>query len=208
MGLWRNGTMQGDAVRLSLDLPGLGVTAADPFEFGRAVNVKADHAAAKSGHDPGKEGADLASADHRHATTDQIETHEAIELEIAIARAIVGARNLAIERKEQANSKLGDGVGRIIGDPHDLDAKFLRRSYVDVVKAGGACCNKLRATGGETLQHVTVDHIVYEDADSRKPGRQRRRGGPEERIEIHELVSVTRVQLLEQHTLVVLRPEY
>src|SRR5215467_6822279 len=109
------------------------------------MDVKSKHFAAKSCHDPGKDGPDFAGADHSYSMTDEVETHETIELEIAIASAIVGPRNLAIEREEQPNGKLGHRVGRIIGDPYDFDAKLLCRCQVDMIETGGTRRNKLRA---------------------------------------------------------------
>src|SRR5262249_50247591 len=154
------------------NLLGFGVAAADSLELERALYVGADHSAAKSGHDPGKDGPDLASADHSHSMADEIETDEAVELEIALARSIVGPRNLAIEREKQANGKLRNGVRRIVGHPHNLDAKFLCRCYVDVIEASGTRRNELCAAGGEIFQYIAVDGIVYEDADGREPCRQ------------------------------------
>jgi hypothetical protein len=81
----------------------------------------------------------------------------------------------------------------------------LCRPHVDVVEAGGARRNKLRAAGGEMFQHAAVDDIVDEDADGREPRRQRCRTGPEGGIEIDELVSVTGVQLVERRALVTSR---
>ncbi len=78
------------------------------------MHDKADHCAAKSGHDARKDGPDLAGADHRHGATHEIETHEAVELTIAVAITIVGPGNLAIEREEQANGKFGHGVRRLL----------------------------------------------------------------------------------------------
>src|SRR5882672_6095411 len=106
MGLGRQWAMQRDDVCRRLNLLGSGVTAADFFEFRRMMHVEADHFAAESGHDPREDGPDLAGADYSDGTANEIEPHEAVEGEIALARAVVGPRDLAIEREEQANGKL------------------------------------------------------------------------------------------------------
>jgi len=138
----------------------------------------------------------LARADHSHSATNEIKTHEAVEFEIAFTGAIVGAWNLAIEREEQGNRKLGHRVWRIIGDADDFDAKLLCRSQVDMIEAGGAGRNQLGTAGGELFQYIAIDHVVYDYAHRREPRRQRCRPGSEEGIEVDELVPVTGVQLV------------
>src|SRR5262245_46451704 len=167
MGLRGQGTVQRDDVRLGLNLLDLNVAAADSFEFGRVTDVESEQVAAKSSHDARKYGPDLAGPDDGHRTTDQIETHEAVELEVSFASAVVSARNSAIEREQQAHGEFGHRIWRIVGDAHNFDAKLLCRFEVDVIEAGGARCNELRPAGGETFQRVGVDRIVYEDADGR-----------------------------------------
>src|SRR6266540_718882 len=192
----------------SPNLLGPGVTAADFLEFRRMMHVEADYFAAESGHDPRKDGPDLAGAEYSDGTANEIEAHETVKREIALARAVVGPRNLAIEREEQASGKLGHGVWRIIGDPHDLDAKRLCRRHVDLVEARRPSRNQLRAAGGEVFQNMGIDDIVYEDADGGKLRRQSCRTWFKQGIEIDELVSVISVQLIEQFALVALRAEY
>ena len=138
--------MQRDDVRLRRNLVGPDVTA-KPFELGRAMDVVADHAAAEPSHDPTEDDSDPAGADHSHGAAVEVETHEAVELEIAVARAVVGPWNLAIERQEQGDGELGHGVRRVVGDPHDLDAESCCRVQVDLVEAGRARRHQLRAAG-------------------------------------------------------------
>src|SRR5262249_42120649 len=92
MGLRRQWTMRRDDIRLGLNLLCRDVVAADLFEFGRMVRVESDQLAAKSGHDPGKDGADPSGADDSHGAAHEIKAHEAVEVEIALASAVVGAR--------------------------------------------------------------------------------------------------------------------
>jgi hypothetical protein len=89
-------------------------------------------------------------------TADNIETHETVELEIAVARPIVGARDLAIEREEEADGEFGHRVRRIIGDPHDFDAQLLCRLQIDMIEACGACGNEPGAARREAIQHFGV----------------------------------------------------
>ena len=63
-------------------------------------------------------------ADHGHRTTDQIETHETIELEIPLASAIVGPRDLAIQREQEADGKLGVKVVRVVDYSPNSVAEF------------------------------------------------------------------------------------
>src|SRR4029077_1035193 len=81
----RQWAMQRDDVGLSLNPLGPNVTAADFFEFRRMMHVKADHFAAEPSHDPRKDGPDLAGADYSDGTANEIEAHEALKREIAIA---------------------------------------------------------------------------------------------------------------------------
>ena len=66
---------------------------------------------------------------------------------------------------------------------------------------------RLGAAGGEVLEHLGIDDIVYEEAGGGKSRRQSCRTGSEHGIEIDELMSVTGIQLVEQLALVVLRAE-
>jgi hypothetical protein len=100
------------------------------------MDVESRQFTAESGHDAGKDDSDLPRADHGHRATDEIETHETVELEISLARAIVGPRNLAVQREQQANGELGHGVRRIVDDAHDLEAELARRPQVDMIEAG------------------------------------------------------------------------
>jgi hypothetical protein len=172
------------------------------------MQVKSNQFATKSSHDPSKDATDFASSDHSHGAANEIEAHEAVELKIAFASAIVGPRNLAIEREEQANGKLGHGAWRIVGDVHDFDAEGLCGSYVDLIETSGTRRNELRTAGAELFEHHTIKEIVYKDADDRKPLRQRCRIGSEERIEKDQLVSVIGVQLGKQRALVAPRTEH
>src|SRR5262249_35206270 len=156
----------------------------------------------KSGHDPGKDGPDPSRTEDSYGTAYEIEAHESVEVEVAFASAVVGPRDLAVEREQQADGKLGHGVRRIVGDAHDLDAKVLRGVQVDMIEAGGARRHEPGAASAESLQHAPVDAVVHEDADGGEPVRQGRRVGSQQRFEIDELLSVTTVELGKQGALV------
>src|ERR1700720_3998251 len=163
MGLRRQRTMQRNDIRVGVKLLDLGVASANSFESGRVMQVKSNQFATKSSHDPSKDATDFASSDHSHGAANEIEAHEAVELKIAFASAIVGPRNLAIEREEQANGKLGHGVWRIVGDVHDFDAKGPCGSYVDLIETSGTRRDKLRTAGAELFEHHAIKEIVYKD---------------------------------------------
>ena len=159
-------------------LLGVGVASAEPFEFGRVTLVEADQRAAESGHDAGEDGADLPRADHPHRPTHEIETHETVELEIPLARAIVGARNLAIQREEEADGKLGHGVGKIIDNAHDLDAELPRRPHVDMVEACGTRRDELGTAGGEVFSTSAVTESLTMTLTAGKPAARDAVPGP------------------------------
>jgi len=120
------------------------------------MDVESQQLTAKSGHDAGKDGSDLPGADHGHRATHEIETHETVEREIPLASAIVGPRNLAIQREQQANGELGHGVRRIIDHAHDLDAELARRPQVDMLMRWAASPPRLRACSGPRPVGVAV----------------------------------------------------
>src|SRR3982751_1594873 len=100
LGLRRKRSMEGDDVRIRLNFLYPGITAT-LLEFRRGVGIIAQHLATKSIHDPTKDGADPPSPKHGHCPIDEVETHEAFELEIAVACPVIGSWNFAIEREKQ-----------------------------------------------------------------------------------------------------------
>ena len=153
------------------------VGAAERFEGRRRTRVVPDQRAAEAGHDAGEDEADLAGADHAHGLAVQIKTHQAVELEIAIARAHAGARDLAIDRQQQAHRELGHRVRRVIGDAYDRDAEPLGGAGIDMVDPGRAGRHQARALRRQQCQHPGVEVVIDEHADRVATLRQERGGG-------------------------------
>nr|GEU28290.1 hypothetical protein [Tanacetum cinerariifolium] len=152
------------------------VAPAQRLERGGRIAVVADHGAAEARHDARKDGADLAGADHAHGLAVQIKAHQAVEIEIALARAHAGAGDLAVDCQQQADGKLGHRMRRIIGHAHHGNAQLLGGGCVDLVITGGPGGHQARALRGQDGQHVGVHRVVDEHAHGCAAGGQQRGG--------------------------------
>ena len=92
----------------------------------------------------------LPCANHGHGLPGKVEAHQPIKKEVSLSRTVVGARDPAVERKQQtltANS--ATALGSIVY-ANDLDAKAHRRLRVDVVVPGGPGRDEPSASFRET----------------------------------------------------------
>jgi hypothetical protein len=111
---------------------------------------RGEHPAAEAEHDPGEHRADLAGADDPDGPAVQVEAEQAVQREVALADPVVGPVDLAVEREDQADGVLGDGVGRVAGDADDAQAEAARGGEVDVVEAGRAQGDQPDARGASS----------------------------------------------------------
>ena len=72
--------------------------------------VASKHRRAERRHDPREYPADRARADHPDRLAMHVEAEQAIEREIAFARAVVRAMQFAIEREDHADRMLGNRI--------------------------------------------------------------------------------------------------
>src|SRR5271165_327245 len=100
------------------------------------MRIKSDQLAAKSSHDSGEDCADFAGTDYSYSSVNKIKAHETTEFEIAVAGTNGRPNDLAVDRKQQTDSKLRYRIRRIVGDAYDLDTNRLGRFHVDMVEAG------------------------------------------------------------------------
>ena len=107
---------------------------------------------------------DFPGADDTHRLAVHVETHEAVEREVAVARPPAGTGNLTIEGKHQGDSVFRHGVGRISRDADDADAILPGGSQIDVVVAGAAESEEFRAVLGHGAEDFGVGGIIHEDA--------------------------------------------
>ena len=133
-----------------------------------------------------------------------LEAHQALQLEVALAGAVDGAVDLAVEAEHQRDGKFGYGVGRVGGDAHHLYACFAGRLHVHVVKARAAQGDKLDAVLPEQLDDVRVTFGVDEDAHHVLATGQFGRAGREAVLVVMYLVVSRLVLTVERVAVVVL----
>ena len=131
----------------------------------------------------------MPGADHPDRAAAQVEAEQAVEREVAVAHALVGAVDLAVESQDQGDGVLGDGVRRVGRDAHDAQAERRRRGEIDVVEAGRAQRDQPGAAVGQHGQRGGVERVVHERADRREPGGERRGLRGQARLEEDELMA-------------------
>jgi hypothetical protein len=121
-----------------------------------------------------KMSADLAGADHADRLAMQVETHQAIQVEIAVARAHAGAGDLAVHRQQQADREFRHRMRRIIGDAHHGDAKPLRQPPYRSGCSRWTAWRPAGALPGQDLQHLGIDVSLTNTHTAWHPVGQRR----------------------------------
>ena len=132
---------------------------------------------------------------------------QAFQGEVVLANPGPGPVDAPVERQQQADGELGDGVGRIGGHADDGQAEALGRFEIDVVEAGGAERDQAGAAGGKRLQDVGVEGVVDEDADGGEALGEAHRGVVEARLEEEEFVAGRRRSVAEKDAVVGLGAE-
>ena len=128
----------------------------------------------------------------------QVEAEQPSQREVSVAHAREGAMDAAVQRQDQADSVLGDRIGRVGGDAGDRNPKLRRSSEIYVVEAGRAERNEMRAAVGEALEHGSIEPVVHEDADGGISGGQRNGGAIQRGLEVDELVTELDVGRVEE----------
>lgn len=110
LGLISQRTVERDKVALGQQFVETGILAVRLEGIGR-IGVVGHQLAAKALEDASKANTNLTSADDTDGFAVKCTTEQAIEVEVALAHAVVGSVRLAVERLDQSNGKLGDGFG-------------------------------------------------------------------------------------------------
>ena len=97
------------------------------------VLVDGEDAAAQVPEEARDDGTDAACADDTRRFTGQVKADEAGEGEVAVAHAVVGAVDFAVECEDERERVLGHGVGGVRRHAHDRDAEAGRGVDVNVV---------------------------------------------------------------------------
>ncbi|KAL4891581.1 hypothetical protein BDV59DRAFT_194270 [Aspergillus ambiguus] len=136
-GALRQRTVQADDVAVGqqrLQIDKLAVLA----ELVAAKRVKRQQPAPKAVHDARKRQADAPHAHHAHRLPAQRQAQESLQVEVALADAVVRAVRLAVQRLDQRHRELGHRLGRVARHVGHEQAQLLRRAEVDVVEPGAA----------------------------------------------------------------------
>ncbi len=115
--------VQGDDVGLGEEALERDVVGAERLHPLVREGVGGQQAAAEAGEDLGRGGADDAGADDAHRAAVQVEAEQAVEREVAVAHAVVGPVDLAVQREDERDCVLGDGVRRVRRHADDPQAE-------------------------------------------------------------------------------------
>ena len=129
------------------------------------VLVDRDDVAAEVPQEAGHDRADPSGADDGRRLAGEIEPDQSVEREVAVTDPGVRPVDTAVEREDQGQRVLGDGVGGVGGHADDVDAEPLGSLEVDVVETGAPQRDTTRAGGGELLEDLGRDHVVDEHTD-------------------------------------------
>ena len=77
----------------------------------RWERIEGEHAHPEPAQDLRGDAADFSRAENAGGLAVKVEADEAVEREVQVMHAVVGARDFAIEREEQRDGVLGDGIG-------------------------------------------------------------------------------------------------
>ena len=119
----------------------------------------------------------------------EVEAEQAIQREVALADAVVGAGRASDEAQDERHRVLGHGVRRVGRHARDADADLASDRQVDIVEAGRAQGHQPGAAPGQLAQQLRVELVVDEGADGREAGRQRGVVAAEPGLEEVELVA-------------------
>ncbi len=157
--------MQADDPRLGEQFRQFQIARAESQHLWIGVGIVGEQLAAETGHDPGEGRADLPGADHADGLAEQVESGQPVQAEIALAGAVVGAVQAAVEGLDQGYRVFGYGMRRIGGYAHHAQFQAPGGVQVDVVVAGRTQGDQARAAGGQLFQHRGAQVIIDEGTD-------------------------------------------
>ncbi len=164
--LLRQGAVQGDDVRAVVELVECGIdhlVLAGKVVVG--IEVVGQYVHAEAAEDADELLGYLARADDARRLAVHVEAQQAVQGEVAVARAPRGAVDFAVEREHQRHGVLRHGVGRVGGHANHRDAALGGGLQVDVVVARAAQGQQLDAVCGHQADDFGVGRVVHEDAD-------------------------------------------
>lgn len=126
--------------------------------------IVGQHPHAKAVQDADQNPPDLARADDARGLAAHIEPHQAGDVKIVVAGAIVGFVGFAIQRQHQGHGMLGHGVRRVGGHAHHMNAPVEHGPQVDVVVAGAAQRNQVNVVGRQDVGNRGRQMIVDKQA--------------------------------------------
>ncbi|MNH10416.1 hypothetical protein D3C79_698940 [compost metagenome] len=165
--------VQADDLGLPQQLRQLQVACTQCQQFGVRVGVVRQQLTAKTGHDAGKGGTDLAGANHPDGFPMQVEAGQPMQAEITFASAVVGTVQAAVKGQDQGHGMFGHGMWRVGRHPDHGQAQAFCCTEVHMVVTGRAQGDQARAASGQALEHRRTQIVVDERADHFMAGSQR-----------------------------------
>ena len=207
IGFRLQGAVQRDDVRLAEEIVQRDIARAGREQIGIVEDIIGQHLAAEAQQDPGDDRADLAGADHAGRAAVEFQAHQALQGEVALADAVVGLVDLAVQGQDQGQRVLGHGMGRIGRHASDRQPHVLGNLQIDLIEARTAEGDQPRALLHERQEHVGVERIVDEGAHGRKTGGQGAGLAGQAGFEEHQLVARRGVGRLKKGPIVGFRAE-
>lgn len=140
-----------------------------------AEGVVGEQAAPEAAHDAREGDADAAGADEADDAAVQGAAEQAVEREVGLAHAVVGAVRVAVERLHQRHRELGHGLGAVRRHVGHEQAQPRRRLEVDVVVPRAPQQHRAHAQLMQRRQHVRRQRVVHEHTHGARPRREARR---------------------------------
>jgi hypothetical protein len=120
-------------------------------------------------HDAEHHGADPSGAYDTDRLAVKIESHQPVERKVRLSDPVVGAVNPTIERENECDCVLGDGMWRILSDADDSEAKPSGSVEIHVVEPCRAQGNQSIPAVALDGQGVVIEPVVVERADRIEP---------------------------------------
>ena len=175
--------------------------------FRVGVDVVRENLHAESLEDADQFAGDLSGADDTRRLAVHVESQQAVQREVAVARAPIGAVDLTVERQHQHHGVFRHGMRRIGGNAHDGNAVFRRGFQVHVVESRAAQGDQLHVHRRQRAYRGGIGRIVHEDTDRIGPLRQRSVVAVQVAAMVIEFESVTLVGAVERLPVIGLRAE-
>ena len=185
--LVRQGTVETDDVRFSVEFIQLDVADSGRCELLVGILIVGAHITAETLHDARKDPSYSAGPYDSNPLAVQVKTEQTIQTEVLLSHPVMGPVITPVQRHDQTRRVFGDRKRTVRRHPHDGHPEFLGLLEVYVVEPGAAQRYMLHTGFVEFVQNGFVRGVVHKDADRIVFRRKWRRMRAQRRLEKGEL---------------------